>query len=29
VLEEEPATPHNAKAVSDWRAALAAGVPTN
>ena len=23
VLEEEPATPHNAKAVSDWRATLA------
>jgi lipid-binding SYLF domain-containing protein len=29
VLEEEPATPHNAKAVSDWRATLAEGVPAN
>ena len=27
VLEEEPATPHNAKAVSNWRRTLAEGVP--
>jgi len=29
VLEEEPATPHNAKAVSDWRATLAKERPGN
>lgn len=29
VLEEEPATPHNAKAVSDWRATLAKEHPSN
>jgi lipid-binding SYLF domain-containing protein len=29
VLEEEPATPHNANAVSDWRATLAKERPSN
>jgi lipid-binding SYLF domain-containing protein len=29
VLEEEPATPHNEKAVSDWRATLAKERPSN
>jgi lipid-binding SYLF domain-containing protein len=29
VLEEEPATPHNAKAVSDWRATLGKEHPSN
>jgi lipid-binding SYLF domain-containing protein len=29
VLEEEPATPHNARAVSDWRGTLAKDRPSN